>query len=349
MPSRFDFDPHETDLHVGIEVEYPAAPTMSNRLVQRGEDSNYILDSIDNWPSNIGGRAVYDGTVGLEVVSHTMPLADANNWYRDTIDYLESHYDPYEPTGLMSNGSTAGMHVHVSELEREQAQQLADLSAEPWMQVLFCSSIASEDGVPDIPVFRGGRYCDLQFGTGHYNVVNDRGGGHYEWRLPEPCLPDHIEILTTFLGLFDQDPEMAIEYAQEVLDDADDRITSLRRAEAMGLDLDDQPRVAREPAEADPEEFYQTVAEDWALPEIYTVELDGQEFYSLNTDRSWFQTLEAAGVEFDPDAVIYADTLEEVNNQEVLNEVERAIHRRQEARRETEATDELKKLVKKKK
>lgn len=350
MPSRdIDFDPRSSDLQIGLEVEYPRAETADEMLIGRGRDSNALQSAIDSWPSTIGGRAVYDGTVGLEVVSDVLDLEDAEGWYSDVLEYIHSEYgERYQPTGLMSGGSTAGLHVHISSISESKARDLARISSEPWAQVLFCSSIATDnDGEVAWPVFRGGRYCDLSYGTGHYNVVNGRGNGHYEWRLVEPMIPEHINVLTTFLRVFEQNTEAAIEYAQERLDAVDDRITAVRRAEAIGMDMDEVPTVSRYQSDADPEAFYETIASDWTYPEIYTIEYSDSEFYTFET--RFDGEMEAEGVRFHTDDVLRADSLDPVTDPDLESEVRRALNRRGDTNRETEATEELKKVLKKKK
>jgi hypothetical protein len=349
MPSDIDFDPSNSDLQIGIELEYPIAESYDDVLLGRGHDSNDLLHRVDGMPPSINARAEYDGTVGLEVVSGVLDLADAQNWYRDVLEHIENEYgEPYQPVGLMSGGSTAGLHIHLSELSERTARQLQELSEEPWMQVLFCSSIANT-GSGDVawPVFRGGRYCQMNFGTGHYDCVNRRGGGHYEWRMPEPMIPEHIEILVKFLRLYEQSPDEAIQYAQELLDEGDNRITSIRRAEAIGMDLEGMPIIEREPAEEDPENFYERVADDWAAPQIYTVEYAGQTFYTFESRMDG--EIEIDGVRFNTDDVLYADSLNQVSEADLADNVRRALNRRGEQRRETDATNELKKVLKKKK
>lgn len=349
MPSDIDFDPSNSDLQIGIEVEYPVSNGDSDYLIGRGGSSNHIQSSIDVWPSSIGGRAVYDGTVGLEVVSDVLDLADAEGWYRDVLEHVEAEFgERYQPTGLMSSGNTAGTHIHLSSISEDKARELARLSEEPWMQVLFCSSIATDgDGEVSWPVFRGGRYCDLTYGSNHYNVVNARGRGHFEWRLPEPMVPSHISVLTEFLRAFEQSTDAAVQYAQEVLDDADDRITSLRRAEAIGMDIDEMPSISRSMADVDPEGFYETVESAWHLPEIYRVELDDVQFYALSSRLEG--GIEIGDVQCRANDVLYADSLNPVETEELADRVRRALNRRGESTRETEATEELKKVLEKKK
>lgn len=351
MPLQFD--PRETDLRLGVEIEYPKVDD-GERLVNRGGSTSSLQTHL-NTVDAPDARPVYDATVGLEIVSEPLPPEDVPSWYAGVVNTIEeNHKREYQPVGLMRGGNTAGTHVHVSPLTQDEAVELAELSSEPWLQVLFCSSIAknADSGEITWPVFRGGRYCQLHYADGsrgddHYAVVNRCGHDHYEWRLPEPMVKEHVEILVNFLALFKQDTELAIEYAQEKLDDGDDRITSVRRAEAIGMDLDAMPDVRREPSPNDPENFYEAVATNWMLPEIQTVELHGNEYYAFDTRLTG--EFEVEGVRFNSDDILHADSLEPVTDSELRQNVQSAFRRGNgDARRETQATDELKKIIKKK-
>lgn len=350
MPVDFDTNPNRSSLEVGIELEYPRLGDNAEKYVDRGRNSNQLRREV----AHVGrgdAAPTYDGTVGLEVVSDVLSLSDLEGWYLDVLDYLrEEHNERYQPTGLMDGGSTAGLHIHVSRLSESQARELYEMSQEPWLQVLFCTSIAVDDGQPTWPVFRGGSYCRLNYDSRRYDVVNSRGGGHYEWRLPEPMNREHIEILQEFLRAFEQSPEAAREYGQEILDEGDDRITSIRRAEAVGMDINDIPVVLREAHPDDPENFFEEVRSEWHLPEIHQVEYNGNNYYVFETDLRG--TWEVSGVTFAHDSVLIADELEQVSNETVAEDVIRAFDARNRSdgpTRETEATHELKKIVKKKK
>lgn len=345
-PFDFDHDLSNSDLTIGIELEYPGRNSTDEKYVTRGRDTCGLQQRYTH-PPFISGHGTYDGTVGLEVVSDRLDLEDAANWHAEVVDYVEDEYNvEYQPVGLMENGNTAGMHIHISHLTEQQARDLYEISQTPWAKVLFCSSIANENGEAAWPVFRGGRHCRMQFGGSRYACINHRSSGHYEWRMPEPVDSDHVEIIARFLRLFEQEADLAIEYAQEVLDDGDDRITSIKRAESTGMDIEDIPSISREPV-SDSEEFFQTMIDSWALPEIYQVELGGEHFYRFESEMD--AELEVEGIEFETNDVLHADTLE-VANQELAEDVSRAFQRRHnESSRETDATKELKKIVKKKK
>lgn len=349
MPEEYDFDPSNSSLQIGIELEYPEFnPRSDEYLVSRGRPSNDLQREVSGLPSFLNGHATYDGTVGLEVVSNRLELADMQNWYAEVLEYMRAEYNAeYQPVGLMQGGSTAGTHIHISSISESKARELLEISQTPWAKVLFCSSIASDDQSTTWPVFRGGRYCQMSYGRNHYDCVNSRGNGHYEWRMPEPMVPEHVEILQKFLRLFEQSTDAAIEYAQDLLDSGDDRITAIQRAEKVGMDIDEMPAVRRMPAEADPENFYEMVANDWALPEIYTVEYDDRTFYVFETDFEG--AFEVSGITFEGSDVMYADTLDVVDDNALIEEVYGAYQRAQtDDMRETEATKELKKIVKKK-
>lgn len=348
MPEGFDFDEYESDLQIGLEVEYPAKDPEDELFIDRGRPTNSLQSEMSELPPHIGGRPVYDGTVGLEIVSNVLNIDEAPNWYRDVLDYVREDWNTeYQPTGLMSTGNTAGLHMHLSELSRREAEDLFEISQTPWAKVLFCSSIAMSEDSAVWPVFRGGQYCRMNLGTNHYDCINDRGAGRYEWRLPEPMTPEHLDIVVRFLKLFDYSTEKAIEYAQEVLDEGDDRITAIKRAEAVGMDIEEVPTVERERYAGD-DSFFDMVRNTWAAPEIYHVEYLGEHYYVFDSEID--ATIEAGPIEFHPEDVVRASSLEAVENDELADEVRTAFRRRNEGSpRETEATEELKKIVKKKK
>lgn len=353
----FDFGRNESNLKLGIELEWPLMEH-GKPMVSRGYNSDNLRTSMGPLPSSLDANKVYDGTVGLEIVSSPIDVADADDWYYEVVEYVKDEYNAgFQPTGLLANGSTAGAHVHISPLTESQAQRLADLSQEPWMKVLFCTSIAlDEDETATWPVFRGGDYCRPGYvghhnsrDESHYRCVNRRADTHYEWRMPEPMEPENVTILARFLSLFEQSEELAIEYAQELLDSGDDRITSVKRAEKIGMDIEDVPQVEREPV-PETADFFGTVREGLMYPEIHTVQHDGDFFYVLDSQHSYVTGVEVGNeeVRFSANDVLYADTLEQADD-DIGDEVMRMYNRVENTFRETEATKTLKQIVKEKK
>lgn len=343
----FDFDTRNSDLQVGIEVEYPIYdPAEHEWLVSRGKDSNNLRHEMRAAPES--GAIHYDATVGTEFVSPVLDLRDMDAWYAGTLIGVEERTGAeYNPVGLMAGGNTAGTHIHISDLSRSQARELYEISQTTWAKVLFCSSIASDsDDSITWPVFRGGRYCQMEFGPDHYNVVNNVNGGHYEWRLPEPMVPEHMEIVKRFLALFEREPEQAREYAQELLNDGDGRITSIKRAEAIGIDIDEQPVVESSPI-PETEELFRTLDNAPVYPDVVTVRHDDGDFYVTESD--FHGTFDVQGNPVPANGVVDARTLDVVSD-ELAEDVVRVMQRHDTNElRTTEATDELKKIVKKKK
>lgn len=342
-----------SDLQVGLEVEWPIMGHNDELYVDRGRQSRELQSEVPNDPSVRNCRNDWDGTVGLELVTEPpLPLEDIPNWYRDTLDYVRSnHGAEYQPCGLLEGGSTAGLHVHLSPITTSEARSLFEMSQTAWMKVLFCTSIAKDGESLTWPVFRGGQYCAMEIGSGpgrtHYNCLNQRGPEHWEWRLPEPMTAENVDVLVEFLRAFKQSPEAAQEYAQGILDDADDRITSIRRAESVGMDIDAVPSVRRAQPDCDPEGFYEEVEDTWEYPEIYLVQYEEQPYYMFESRLPG--TFQVHGVEFSADSVLYADTLEQVTDDELRHELRRVYdHHGSDGIRQTEATEELKKIVKKK-
>lgn len=84
---------------------------------------------------------------------------------------------------------------------------------------------------------RGTNYCEDSFDKWHHSCVNKhrKGGvGHYEWRLPEPMGPDHFELLVEFIIRFLDNENRAVEWAENIVREGDDRLTSVKRAKSIG-------------------------------------------------------------------------------------------------------------------
>lgn len=344
-------DRHESsDLKIGIEVEYPIADGDPMKNEAKSSSSLYRSVNSDGWP--LRGRATNDPSVGLEVVCDpALNVDDVPQWYKECIEYIEEEYnEKYAPTGML-HGNTAGLHTHISPLDFEEAELLHEWSSEPWMQVFACSSVC-EDEAPYYRVFRD-NYCRLNQavdGGDRYAVVNERSRsrGHYEWRLPEPMTLEHIDHLMNFLKLFKYDPEKAKEYAMEVLEKEDD-ITSIQRAEAIGVDLSfgDRGGVTRNAAEQT-EGFWDDVLDDESAPYIYRVDIpDEGSFYAFESRRDSSFTVN--GVRFDRDTVLRADSLTTVGNHTTLYDAVQQTLENRNGPRPKEATKYLKDVMKKKK
>lgn len=357
MPDEITMDPTESDLKVGLEVEYPKAPSWgSDRFKKRSKKSSDLHSRMRSAsiPRRFG-NTTRDGTVGLEQTSEVLDIEDAADWYADVIEFIEEEWNtPYGYTSLLSGGSTAGLHIHISPLSDEQARSLYDISTTPWAQALFCSAIVSDDAGDDWTVFRNNRYAQMNFDSGRYSAVHRVRNDHWEWRMPEPMTAGNMEIVARFLTLLEQDPDEATRYAQERLDAADDRITSLRRAEVIGIDVEDIPDVRARPYDDDPD-FFRELSDEWAAPEIYYVEVPGGDFDAdeyFVTESQMAGEVSTLGYEVDANGVYYgdSDSLTPVEDPEIERRVRAALERyRSGSISQSEATDEVKKALKKKK
>lgn len=328
------------ELNYGIEVEYPvspdpAGPTMTRRA---NSSSQFKTEWRDNNGSGMphGGSMGGDPTVGAEITSPiTEGYEDAASWYRRTLAEARDFGYPHEPTGLMGSGegSTAGLHLHLSPLTRSEARDLYEMSTEPWMKVFVCSSITTETNPPRATVFRQ-NYCDFRgFDGGGYAAVRSRAGGtgHYEWRLPEPMTADHFDMVAEFLHRFKSEGRSAAEtYARNLVDEAHEDLTAVQRYEACGFDFGESPdldivEVSRAPVVSSREFFWDVYGSD-DQPYIYRVRTEGDDYYAFETfnDVDTVES-EAAGVSFDAEQVVYAEDLSVVDSESERDAVRDAL------------------------
>lgn len=277
----------------------------------------------------LGGYVGGDPTVGTEIVSGPEPgqtggisTERARTWYRDSIDIASGeHGFAHEPCGRIDKGSsTAGLHLHLSPLSIEQAQDLYRLCEEPWFKVFVCSSITDDEDQPYLNVFRNAYVNFNGLERGHHGAVNfvNPDEGHWEWRLPEPMTEDHFDLLMEFLDRWRDNRTAGREWARDLVMDGDDRITAYQRLDAINFSFEDESEyvdvtVARVPSTlgSDSEQFFWTVYESAEYPFIYRAATDdGREYYVFesHTNSSTFE-LDEYGVTIDSDTIIDAESL----------------------------------------
>ena len=317
------------ELTIGFEVEYPTIDESEGdeKFISEGRSSNRLRRS--NWRGE--GEMTYDATVGAEIVTQPMDVEDGPQVYSAIIEEAENMGYPHQPTGIMT-GNTAGLHIHISSISRQKAKRLYEMSCEPWMHVFCCSSVVQARG-PKLPVFRGGSYCRLGWEeNGRYDVVNGRGGGRYEWRLPEPMTEENFQHVTRFLKLFAYDEDVAEEYAKHVLRTREDEITSIIRAQVIGIptDFESLPLVSQSSA-PESESFFERIDSTMNTPRIYRVTIDGRDYYAFEAQQDQADDRWMVGgfgtpvIEFDSETVIHADTLELCEEPDEREEVIEAI------------------------
>lgn len=363
---------------VGTEVEYPRAqPENSHTTFTDAATSSYtvrdeVQDDYVHGPHTWAGAETIgsDPTVGLEIASEPMSPDSLANWYRETIEELKS-YAPFEPCGILQgNGTSAGLHLHMSPFDRDTMQALYQMSIKPWFQVFTCTSIA-ERPQPTYRLFRN-LYCPMTFGDieGSSNdcvTLRDGYNDHWEWRLLEPVTPDHFELVMEFVKKLKQDPVVAADFARGLVESGDDRLTAIKRAKEVNIvekvkEIPDENQfdvargfgpVGRSSVQADVD-FYELVRSESHAPYIYSVRNEETDegyyaMHTLNYDSS-DDPFVVDGCEFNHDSVLFADTLESVPESEA-HEIRQAVDQYYDNNnsstetQKSEATDELVKIL----
>lgn len=243
----------DRELMAGLELEVPVTPEDGEWLQTIGEPTAiYRVTDIDlpgygeisNEAITSRSGSMFNFINGIEIRTPDggAPLDTLPGWYRDTYNAFEDCTGRHiEPTGWYDSG-TAGLHVHLSPIRHESAWELYELSREPWFQVFAGSSVAryglSGEIVDKYDVTRMHRTSDVKEKLRRKgSLVGKRGNGHYEWRLPEPMLPDHFDLLAEFIERFFTDRDEAIAWAYGLVDAGDNRLTAVRRAREIGPDV----------------------------------------------------------------------------------------------------------------
>lgn len=254
--------------YVGVEFEYPVAERprivpVSNALesydLRYEVEDEWLLDHVPDVPN---GHMTGDH-VGAEITSSPMLLhtTQPEVWYNATIERAEQMGHPFAAVGRHES-TNFGLHLHLSPLTDEKAEALYELAQTDWARVFFCASVNSRGADPfrhggcEDPWrarwWNGGEYdarethdgemettTSILRGCGNRTDVSYNGdiGGHYEFRLPEPMLPDHFSAVLHFLRLLDVDgPERAEEYASELVYEANPILTPVQQYERLSND-----------------------------------------------------------------------------------------------------------------
>lgn len=236
---------------VGIEFEYPVAPGDSWESATResAETSNALRSeygSCNDWHLGLGGVPVgYMGSdhTGAEITSAELDIHSnqPEDWYIATIEEATDRGYPHAANG---NGQTCfGMHLHLSELDYDDARFLHEISNEDWARVMFCASV-TEDSLD--PWRHGGVNMGGDFGEsglGHGGILREaQGVDHWEWRLPEPGLPEHVHCILEFVRLLaTQGQSAARDYAEELVYTKDERLTPVRQFQYLREEVDGWP------------------------------------------------------------------------------------------------------------
>jgi hypothetical protein len=244
-----------TDIKYGVELEIPKAATMENHLRQEGAplaEGELPAEAPDDteWTYEwIGGRPKVYGYEARTTTEFTDAYIGA--WYSELLAAIYQTLDTgFEPCGIHGD-TTAGLHLHLSPISDDTAELLHDVSQEPWMQVLACSSIAGYDydgnELHKYPVLRSedsGKTDYCRFGQRRNGCIRERSHTHYEWRLPEPMIaPNFHHLINVVEILVRKGADDARERAEAIFEASPEDITSIRRARMLKNEFDDFPRM----------------------------------------------------------------------------------------------------------
>lgn len=242
--SSTDTDEPTPDMDsIGIELEYPIARTPDMIPAGTAGNSSSAREHFRSVESNswfegrFGGEGGYVGRdhTGAEITSGVLDLhsSQPDDWYHDSIEAVEAEGYPFAASGA---GSTNfGLHMHVSEINEDQRNFIRDVCGNEWARVFFCASV--DRGSAD-PWRHGGVRSVSQPWRGPRNP----GPNHWEFRLPEPGLPEHVSLMVEFLRLVSYERfEEAREFARELVYDRDERLTPVAQYRQLSEEYDSWP------------------------------------------------------------------------------------------------------------
>lgn len=226
---------------IGIELEYPllseradlpapAALASSSGAVRShfGRGNGWLTASPDDYNGYVGSDHV-----GAEITSGILELheGEPERWYNESIQNVEDAGYEFAASGYGS--TTFGLHMHMSELSEDAVEYIDAMCESEWARVFCCASVSENSLDP----WRHGGVRDPA-----NSFRARRGSGHYEWRLPEPMLPDHFSMVMEFLRTMAHgEYEAAEEYAREAVMQKDSRLTPIQQYEILDSELDDFP------------------------------------------------------------------------------------------------------------
>lgn len=268
---------------VGVEFEYPIADSAANAPATFARTSSPARDCFDYHEpvtaiEGVPGGELQREHTGVEIPSAQLDLhsMEPEVWYNGIINELEAAGHPFAASG--AGDTNFGLHTHLSELPPEDAQGLFDMSQEHWFRIFVCSSVMPESADP----WRHGGVSSMEIDPhtntefdGQYVVnarenrfddsVPDRQAGHFEWRLPEPMMPEHFQLFMRFCRILSLEGHAeAKAFARDLVEAGDDRLTAIRQyrmykerlgenwpnAEARGTGSNSRPRADTGAAEA---------------------------------------------------------------------------------------------------
>lgn len=261
---------------IGIEFEYPVAQQPAHAPATEADYSGVLRDTVgyNRWDLSDyddggapAGQMTRDHT-GAEIVSDIMDLHSnhPSDWYRATIAKAEAMGHPF--AGCATGATNFGLHMHVSDLSDENARAIRRHITEPWARTFFCASITSTSLDP----WRHGGIGRSEFreyndptpssSNRRQSSVNHYNDQHYELRLFEPGVPEHVDLMLRYLQLFEiEGPEEAEQFARELVHTGDPRLTPVQQATLYAERRDGWPNERVIETNDDSVWFYENVFE----------------------------------------------------------------------------------------
>lgn len=214
---------------VGIEFEIPIAPPHVSPIEEPGGCD--IVDRRSKW---IHEEIVQGEHCGTEIASHKLDLftEEPEKWYIDSIHEVNSML---ENDGLVfhpcsQSNTTFGLHIHVSDMNKETARSLERMSEKWWFRFFVDCGVTQRSPYP-----------------ARYGAYSPKGGAdlrhrirkHYEWRSPGPVGPENLHYIMEFLRILSYDVDSAEEFARGKIIEKDPHITSLKQMKYLLNNVDD--------------------------------------------------------------------------------------------------------------
>lgn len=228
--------------NVGVELEYPVAETETSAPAGTARTSGALYENYDrdDWEvpglrEDAWGYMGHDHT-GAEITSGVLEIHsdEPEIWYEGSIEEAENDGHPFAASGF---GETVfGLHQHVSELSQNARERIAEACSNEWALVFWCSSV-SEDSLD--PWRHGGIYSPSEPWSGPRHP----GNRHWEFRLPEPVLPEHFSLMMDFWRKVGAEGvEAATDFARDLVYDKDERLTAIQQYHQLEDEYEDWPR-----------------------------------------------------------------------------------------------------------
>lgn len=230
--------------HVGFELEYPATrgepPAAPANQNSRSMSDDYPgAWPVQGVPDSARGSCGTDHC-GAEIRSGVMDLHtyQPETWYNESIRLGEEEGYTFAATGR--GRSVFGLHTHLSPIDPDIVERITEeTSSNEWCRVFFCASI-DENSLDPWRHYRSSSPGHPFRGPRTRTETSD--DDHYEFRLQEPVLPEHFELVCDFWRKVETEGvEAALDYARDLVLSKDERLTAIQQYRQLDERHDEWP------------------------------------------------------------------------------------------------------------